>query len=169
MARRRRKPILLGMSESTLTRVVVAADRGTTRSSLWSLLEIEPGLEPVGVAVDLPTAIRQLRLLAPDVLLVSRRLLGPGGVHRLPALVLEAEGTAVVVIGMGDHPGLDALVRSTGAAGYMRLDEAAERMSGLVGLASGSRTVSVVPAPGADSIASAPPSDSTRSRIPTSP
>jgi DNA-binding NarL/FixJ family response regulator len=117
--------------EMMTTRVLVAADRSTTRSSLWSLLEIEPALEPVGVAGDLPSAIRQMRLLTPDVLLVSRRLLGHAGLRRLPMLALEAEGTAIVVIGMGDHPGLDALVRSAGGAGYIRLDEAAERLSGV--------------------------------------
>jgi len=124
-------PILPEMPEASIISVVVAANHSTTRSSLWALLETEPGLEPVGVAGDLPSAIRQQRLLAPDVLLVDRRLLGHAGLGRLPMLVLEAEGTAIVVIGMGDHPGLDAIVRATGAAGYIRLDEAAERLSGL--------------------------------------
>jgi len=105
------------------TTVLLASDRSATRSSLWSLLETEPGLEPVGVAADLPAAIRQLRMLTPDVMLVDRRLLGDTGLRRLPMLALEAEETAIVVIGMGDHPGLDALVRSAGAAGYIRLDE----------------------------------------------
>jgi DNA-binding NarL/FixJ family response regulator len=119
------------MPEAPPTKVLVAADRSTTRSSLWSLLETEPGLEPVGVAAHLPAAIRQLRIIGPDVLLVDRRLLGHAGLRRLPMLALEAEGTAIVVIGMGDHPGLDALARSAGAAGYIRLDEAAERLSGV--------------------------------------
>ena len=114
-----------------MTTVLVAADRSATRSSLWSLLETEPGLEPVGVVADLPAAIRQLRRLMPDVMLVDRRLLGHAGVGRLRMLALEAEQTAIVVIGMGDHPGLDALVRSAGAAGYIRLDEAAERLAGV--------------------------------------
>jgi DNA-binding NarL/FixJ family response regulator len=135
MVRTPQMPILREMSEASPTSVLVAADRSTTRSSLWSLLETEPGLQPVGVAGDLPSAIRQMRLLHPDVLLVSRRLLGDGGLRRLPMLALEAEGTAIVVIGMGDHPGLDALVRSAGGAGYIRLDEAAERLSGVAGMA----------------------------------
>ena len=160
------------------TTVLLASDRSATRSSLWSLLETEPGLEPVAVAADLPSAIRQLRMLMPDVMLVDRRLLGDTGLRRLPMLALEAEETAIVVIGMGDHPGLDALARSAGAAGYIRLDEAAERLAGVPAMLvpgsssprrAGKRTVTVVPAPGADSIASAPPSDSTRSRMPTSP
>ncbi len=131
MVRTPQKPILLQMVEQHTTTVLVAADRSTTRSSLWSLLETEPALEPVGIAADLPSAVRQMRLLAPDVLLVSRRLLGHAGLRRLPMLALEAEGTAIVVVGMGDHPGIDALVRSAGGAGYIRLDEAAERLSGV--------------------------------------
>ena len=127
MSQSRRMPILPEMP----TRVLVAADRSATRSSLWSLLETEPGLEPIGVAADLPAAIRQLRMLMPDVMLVDRRLLGHAGLGRLSMLALEAEQTAIVVIGMGDHPGLDSLVRSAGGAGYIRLDEAAERLAGV--------------------------------------
>jgi two-component system response regulator DesR len=135
MARDASGSIILGMKDRERIRVVVAADRRTTRSSLWAMLETEPGLEPVGVAADLPAAIRQLRTLSPDVLLVDRRLLGHAGLRRLPMLALEAEGTAIVVIGMADHPGLEAVARQAGAAGYIRLDEAAERMASVVGLA----------------------------------
>jgi DNA-binding NarL/FixJ family response regulator len=87
------------------------------------------------VASDLPAAIRQLRTLSPDVLLVDHRLLGHAGLRRLPMLALEAEETAIVVIGMADHPRLEALARQAGAAGYLRLDEAPERMAAVVGLA----------------------------------
>jgi DNA-binding NarL/FixJ family response regulator len=124
------------MPHAPLTTILVAADRSSTRSSLWALLDTEPALEPVGVAADLPAAIRQLRLLNPHVLLVDRRLLGHAGLGRLPMLALEAEGVAIIVIGMGDHPGLDALARSAGAAGYIRLDEAAERLGGVPAMVS---------------------------------
>jgi DNA-binding NarL/FixJ family response regulator len=121
-------PIVLGMEFT----VVIAAGRSTTRSSLWALLETEPHLEPVGAAPDLPTAIHLLRTLQPDLLLVDRSLLGDAGLRRLPMLTAESERTAVVLVGMGDHPGMQALALKAGAVAYMRLDEAAERLGGFV-------------------------------------
>jgi DNA-binding NarL/FixJ family response regulator len=115
-----------------MKRVLVAAERRTTRSSLLALLETEPDLEPVGEAAALPAAIRQLRSLRPELLLVDRRLLGGAALPRLPMLASQAGDTAIVVVGMSDHPGLDAHARQAGAAGYLRLDEAAERVSSVV-------------------------------------
>ena len=64
----------------------MAAERRTTRASLLALLDTEPDLEPVGEAAALPAAIRQLRALRPEILLVDRRLLGGAGPQRLPML-----------------------------------------------------------------------------------
>jgi DNA-binding NarL/FixJ family response regulator len=117
-------PIVSGMK----LKVVVAAGRSATRSSLWWLLETEPALEPVGAVGDLPAAIRAIRTLAPDVLIVDRTVLGEAGLRRLPMLAAERAAMAVVLVGMGDHPGIEALAREAGAAAYIRLDEAAERV-----------------------------------------
>lgn len=109
----------------------MAAERPATRASLLALIETEAGLEAVGEAADLPAAVRQLRVLQPEIVLVDRRLLGGPGLPRLALLAWEAGNTAIVVVGMGDHPGLDAQARRAGAAAYLRLDQAAERMSSL--------------------------------------
>jgi DNA-binding NarL/FixJ family response regulator len=109
--------------------VLVATARAATRSALRSLVDSEPGLNAVGVACDLPTAIRMIRSTAPDVVLVDRTVLGGVGFNRLPMLAAAAPGAAVFLIGMGDHPAIDTHARRAGAAGYIRLDEAPERLS----------------------------------------
>jgi DNA-binding NarL/FixJ family response regulator len=133
--------IVHGMTDRPTTSVVVAAERSATRSSLWTLLETEPGLRPVGTAADLSAAIRQLQALRPDVLLVHRTVLGEAGLRRLPMLTSEFPDVAIVVVGMGDHPELDAQVRRAGGAGYLRLDEAAERVAGVLGVSGRSSRV----------------------------
>ena len=112
-----------------MLKVVVAAGRSATRSSLWNLVESEPTLDPVGAAATMPAAIRMLRTHRPDLLLVDRRLLDPSGLRMLTA---EFTDTSVVLFGMGDHPAIETLALEAGAAAYIRLDEAAERVGGFV-------------------------------------
>lgn len=107
---------------------MVAAGRGSTRSALLSLLDLEPGVEPVGAAKDLAAAVRLVRAERPDVVLIERALLGTPGLPWLPTLAREAPDVAIFVVGMGDHPRLEEQARSAGAAGYIRLDEAPERV-----------------------------------------
>jgi len=111
---------------------VVAAERSATRSSLWALLEIEPQLHPVGAAANLAGAIRLLHTLRPDVLLLHRTVLGHADLRRLPMLTAEFPDVAIVIIGMGDHPELETQVLRAGGAGYIRLDEAAERVASVL-------------------------------------
>jgi DNA-binding NarL/FixJ family response regulator len=114
---------------SSPVKVLVAVGRPATRSALWSLLGSEPGVEPIAAAGDLLTAIRTMRETRPDAVLVDRALLGEMGLERLPTLAAAAPGIAIFLIGMGDHPRLEAHARRAGAAGYVRLDAAPERLS----------------------------------------
>jgi DNA-binding NarL/FixJ family response regulator len=110
--------------------VLVATGRPATRAALTALLDGEPGVRPAGIAGDLPTAIRMIRSGPPDAVLVDRTILGPAGLGRLAMLAAAVPGVAVFLVGMGDHPRLDTVARDAGAAGYIRLDEAPERLSG---------------------------------------
>lgn len=110
--------------------VLIATGRLATRAALTALLDSEPHLRGAGVAGDLPTTIRMIRSRRPHVVLVDRTVLGPAGVGRLTMLTAAAPGVAVFLVGMGDHPAMDAYARSAGAAGYLRLDETPERLSG---------------------------------------
>jgi two-component system response regulator DesR len=111
-------------------KVLVAIARPATRAALIALLDSEPALRGVGVAGDLPAAMRMIRAAAPEAVLIDRTVLGPTGVGRLALLAAAAPAVAVFLVGMGDHPRLDAYARDAGAAGYIRLDEAPERLSG---------------------------------------
>jgi two-component system response regulator DesR len=115
---------------SSPLKVLVATGRPATRAALTALLESEPGMCPDGIAGDLATALRLVGSTSPDALLIDRTVLGPTGLGQLAALAAAAPGVGVFLVGMGDHPRLDAAARDAGAAGYIRLDEAPERLSG---------------------------------------
>ena len=81
-----------------------------------------------------------LRRSPPDVVVVDGSLLGEPGLRRLSTFTALAPSTAFVVIGMGDHPGFAARARAAGAADYVRLDDAVERVAAAVSAAgSGAR------------------------------
>lgn len=142
--------------------VFLAAAHRSVRRALRSLLDNEPGVEPLAEIADLADLRRLLQRVIPPVVVVDEAILGPDGIGALPDLVAEAPGAAFIVVGMGDHPLYVTRAREAGAADYVRLDEA-ERLGDAVVWASersaplavgrrrtGSRAVTVVPAPGVD-------------------
>lgn len=127
------------MREMPPISVVVAAHHAATRSSLWSVLASEPGVAPVATASDLRDVIRLLRSSSPDVVLVDRAVLGPAGLRRVATLGALAPAAVFLVVGMGDHPGYGERAREAGAAGYVRLDHAAEQLAAAVRAAASAR------------------------------
>jgi DNA-binding NarL/FixJ family response regulator len=127
----RHRPILTRMlSADRQVSILVATGRPATRTALTALLDSEPGVRAAGAARDLPSAIRMIRSRRPDVVLVDRTVLGPAAAGTLTMLTAAAPDVAVYLVGMGDHPQMDAYARCAGAAGYLRLDETPERLSG---------------------------------------
>jgi DNA-binding NarL/FixJ family response regulator len=121
--------------------VLVAAARRGTGAAIASALEAAPGIETAGVTVDVSRTMAVLGRSPPDVLVVDRLLLGEAGLGRLSTFTTLAPSTAFVVVGMDDHPGFAALARAAGAADYVRLDDAAERVAAAVSAAgSGARS-----------------------------
>ena len=103
---------------------VIASRHAGTRSSLSALLDGDVAV--LGIARDLCETIWLLRAVAPDVVLLDVRVLGD--MRRLPALRGLAPRSVFLVLGMGDHPAYGAQAREAGAADYVRLDLAADRL-----------------------------------------
>ena len=180
----RRCPMLVVMSAtpaSTRTApvtVFLAIRHERLRAALWSLLETEPGIEPLAATADTGDLLRLVRRVAPAVAIVDESVLGDQGVARLPQLVAAAPQTAFVVVGMYDQSTYATRAREAGAVDYVCLDDAdrlgrsvleASERSAPFRRRTGNRAVRVVPSPGAESMIRRPPRRSTRSRMPTSP
>ncbi len=120
--------------------VFIAARHERVRAALWQLLEGEPGVEPLAATADLPDLIRLLGRLTPAVVIVEHSVLGDAGLDALASVTAAAPHAAFIVVGMHDHPGYVRWAREAGAADYVPLDEAAERLGRSVVEASGRRS-----------------------------
>ena len=64
-----------------MIRVVVADDQGLVRAGLCSILATQPDIEVVGEAGDGAEAVRVVRALSPDVVLMDVRMPGTDGIE----------------------------------------------------------------------------------------
>jgi len=104
--------------------VFIAARDERIRSGIWNLLASEPDVEPTGATADLADLIRLLDRVAADVVVLHESVFGATGFAWLPVVARVAPRTAIVVVGMHDHPAFTKHARVAGAADYVRLDDA---------------------------------------------
>ena len=158
--------------------VVIAARSASVRAGLCQLLESASDAQPIAVTTTVAALLRRLSRTPAPVVVIDELLIRDTELHTLTAVAPRA---AFLVVGMHDHPGYVQRAIDAGAVDYARLDDA-ERLGRAVAAASersapsvaarrraGSRAMTLVPSSGLDSIASDPPSSSTRSRMPSSP
>jgi DNA-binding NarL/FixJ family response regulator len=161
--------------------VLIAARRAGVRAALCQLLEDSPGARPIAAASSIADLFRLLARTQAPVVVIDEPLVADHDLQALRTLAAAAPHASFIMVGMHDHPAYVKRARDAGAADYVCLDDverlapavmAASERSSLVPPArrrAGSLAVRLVPAPGADSISSVPPSNSTRSRIPSRP
>lgn len=104
--------------------VFLAIRHERLRAALWSLLETEPGVEPLPAAADPGDLLKLPGRVAPAVAIVDHSVLGDRGVSRLAELVPAAPQTAFIVVGMCDESAYVTRAREAGAVDYVCLDDA---------------------------------------------
>ena len=95
------------------------------RSGLRLLLESEPGLEVVGEAGDVVSALEAVERLRPDVLVLDLHMPGEPSLPAIARLSEDHETTRVIVLTAQRDPSFAAEALRLGAAGYLP-KEAAE-------------------------------------------
>jgi DNA-binding NarL/FixJ family response regulator len=113
--------------EEARMRVLLVDDHDLFRTGLRNLLE-EQGVEIVGEAGDGAQAVRLVRELAPDVVVMDLNMPGVTGVEATRQVTTAAPLTRVVVLTISDQDGdvLDAIL--AGACGYLMKDASIEEL-----------------------------------------
>lgn len=116
-------------------RVLVVDDQRLIRESIASLLDIQPGISVVGVAVDGRDAIEQAVALSPDVVLMDVRMPELDGVAAAAALARRSPACRVVMLTTFDDEEYVVRALRAGAAGYLLKDLPARELANAVRLA----------------------------------
>lgn len=104
---------------NTPIRIVVVDDHTLLRRGLTALLSREPQFQVVGDAADGGEALRRVKDLQPDLVLLDNHLPGVNGVDMLPALREAAPAARVLMLTVSeDEQDLADALRG-GASGYL--------------------------------------------------
>jgi DNA-binding NarL/FixJ family response regulator len=100
-------------------RIVVIDDHPIVRDGLRALFSTVPDVEVVGEAADADTALREITLLRPDVLLLDVHMPGGTGLEVLPRLRQASPETHVLLLTMDDDAETALEAVQLGADGYL--------------------------------------------------
>lgn len=103
----------------TGVRILVVDDHRPFREGLLRLLELVPGVEVVGEAGEGVEAVRQARLLQPDVVLMDLHLPRMNGIDATRAIVDTSPHIGVVVLTMFEDDSSVFAAMKAGARGYL--------------------------------------------------
>ena len=100
-------------------RVVLADDHPVVRGGLRALLESLPLYEVVGEATDGESAVREVQLNKPDVVLMDVRMPGVDGLEATRRIRAATPDVAVLVLTMFDDDDTVFAAMKAGAQGYL--------------------------------------------------
>ena len=129
-------------AQEAIPRVLLVDDHDLFRTGLRNLLE-EEGVDVVGEAAAGDEALRYVRELQPDVVVMDLNMPGMGGVEATKKIIAHAPLTRVVVLTISDQDAdvMDAIF--AGACGYLLKDASIEDvMRGIQSAAVGESLIS---------------------------
>ncbi|HVM03858.1 MAG TPA: response regulator [Acidimicrobiales bacterium] len=109
-------------------RVVVADDFDGMRALLSAALEADGRFDVIATAADGEGALRAVRSVSPDLVLLDLGMPGPGGIDVLPALATASPQTRVVVVSGFPRGRLAGVTAGRGAVGYVEKGLSAKAM-----------------------------------------
>lgn len=107
-------------------RILVVDDQRLMREGLATILNLEPGMEVVGTAVDGRDAYAKVTELRPDVVLMDIRMPGMDGVEGAELILKHFPETKVLILTTFDDAELILQVLEKGVHGYLLKDMPSE-------------------------------------------
>lgn len=100
-------------------RVVVVDDHPVVRRGLTALIATLPGFAVAGEAVDGESAVKEVQLTSPDVVVMDLAMPGMGGLEAVRRLAAVAPRVAVLVLTMHEDDDTVLAALRAGARGYL--------------------------------------------------
>lgn len=119
---------LNAMSDRDALTVVLADDHAVVRSGLRLLLESEPGIEVVGEASDVSSAVAEVERHRPHVLVLDLHMPGEPSLPAIPQLRETCPGTKVVVLTAQRDPSFAGEALRLGTSGYVPKEAAGRQL-----------------------------------------
>jgi len=108
--------------------VVLADDHPVVRAGVRTLLQAQPSLKVVAEFADLPSTVRGVPTLRPDVLVLDLAMAGSSSLSAIPGLLASSPGLRLIVLTMHDEPGFAREALRLGAHGYVLKETAADEL-----------------------------------------
>ena len=108
--------------EDPRLRVLLADDHPLVREGLAGLLRLEPDIELVGEALDGEMALRMVRQLQPDVVVLDVSMPQVNGIAAAHHIAAEMPQVRIVVLSCYTQEEMAAAMRQAGAAAYLTKD-----------------------------------------------
>lgn len=116
------------MKQPSDIQIVLIEDDAIIRESFEFLLNEEEGYVVCGAFANAESALKQLEVLDPDVILLDIQLPGISGLDALPKIKELLPSTAVIILSVNEHQDtvFDALAK--GAEGYLTKNTAPQKI-----------------------------------------
>ncbi len=107
---------------------MLADDHPVVRAGVRTLLQAQPSLKVVAEFADLPSTVRGVPTLRPDVLVLDLAMAGSSSLTAIPGLLASSPGLRLIVLTMHDEPGFAREALRLGAHGYVLKEAAADEL-----------------------------------------
>lgn len=111
-----------------LIRLLIAEDHPLMRDGIAALLQEEPTIDVVGLAVNGNEALEKAKALRPDVILMDIGMPLMDGVEATRQLQATMPEIRVLILSMHDEPEYIMRMMRVGAAGYVLKDISADKL-----------------------------------------
>lgn len=112
------------MNKTAAARILLVDDHEFVRRGLRALLEMQPGWEVCGEAVDGRSAVKMAATLAPDIIVMDVSMPQLNGLDAARQVVERASGGKVIILSMHQTEEFVREALAAGASGYVLKSDA---------------------------------------------